>query len=1058
MAAAGPKNTDKPENGASGKPGSRRRRLFFLTFKWIRIAILLFVFVVIVLGLFLNHVGLPGWAENRILRRIEAYGWKVQFSRLRLRWYHGIVAEDLILQRTNTLTGPHLFLHSAEFRPNWSALAHLRLESEGVALKDGRLIWPLPGTNQAARTIQLDKLAGELVFRPNDIWELKFLESDGLNAHVRFRGEITNASVLREWSMTRPPGQPSTPAEHWHRLLSDLEKIKFTTSPSAQIIFHGDARDWRGFSVQVRLNALDVNSPWGRGTNVTALARTIPPHGSNDPIRLSVAVGAEQAQTPWANASRLELRLEVEPALDHIFPTNAVLSAELREARTQWGRARRLSIEARSEPLGSDASTRRTRVDLSGEQVETPWGDAGELAARIAGQHGPTNYLPARVETTLTAKQLGTRWLTSQWSHVELQAELPPLPQFNLGRSNFVWLDRLTNLPFQASVTVSNGVALGYVVDRASTTIDWRDPAGHLTTDLAAGEATLVAQIDVDARTREIRFTNATTAQPAAFARFLSTDAQRWLAHFDSLRTPSFSAQGRFTVPSWQNWTTNTPAEIWPTVEMRGQLEAPSASFDGLELVHTSVPFAVTNRVWDSKQLRLVRPEGELRVQARANETNGEFQIDLVSSLNPLTLQPILTNAEPVFRWFELKGEAPALEAQFSGNWHDWSTLAGTANVRLTNFVFRGVPIDSATARLTYRDQWLGILHPVVLRPGGERGVADGLAIDLREPRLYLTNATGRLTPLAIGQMIGPITKRTIEPYVFELPPNARVEGSIPLGRTNRGTEYMRFEIDGGRFDWNVLHFDRLKGTVIWQGEYLTLTNMSGLWRGGIMEGWAFFNFDAPRGGSMAYDATFAGNSLKSIVTDFQRGRTNRLEGSLSGRLRVTQADVNDLNSWDGYGFLNMHEGLIWDIPLFGLLSPILNTVKPGLGNSRAKEGRATFTMTNSVVHSQNLEIVANTTRLRYQGKVDFEGNVTARVEADLMREFPGIGRLISTVFWPVTEILKYSVTGTLDKPKLEPVNAVSRMLTKFIALPFMPFKALNEILTPDKKDGEKKE
>jgi hypothetical protein len=188
---------------------------------------------------------------------------------------------------------------------------------------------------------------------------------------------------------------------------------------------------------------------------------------------------------------------------------------------------------------------------------------------------------------------------------------------------------------------------------------------------------------------------------------------------------------------------------------------------------------------------------------------------------------------------------------------------------------------------------------------------------------------------------------------------------------------------------------------------------------------------------------------LKPIVRDFQSGRSNNLDGTISGHMRVTHAEINRLKSWDGDGTIQLSEGLIWDIPLFGLLSPILNTIVPGLGNSRAKEGRATFTMTNSVIFSRDLEIVANATRLRYDGQVDFDGNVSARVEADLMRRVPGLGRLISTVFWPVTKLLQYDVSGTLSEPKLEPANPISRIFT----LPLMPFKALNEILTPDKKN-----
>ena len=191
-----------PAKDATTKPAkpARRRgwRIFLTTFKWCRISVLLFLLVAIILGLFLNHVGLPDWLERRVEEQFRANGWELKFSRLRLRWYHGIVAEDLYLQRTNAANGPHVFLQTAEFRLNWKAIQHLDLEANGVMLKGGRLLWPLPGTNQPRRTLVIDNIGGDLVFNPHDSWDLKFIEANILNTHVRIRGEITNASRIRD--------------------------------------------------------------------------------------------------------------------------------------------------------------------------------------------------------------------------------------------------------------------------------------------------------------------------------------------------------------------------------------------------------------------------------------------------------------------------------------------------------------------------------------------------------------------------------------------------------------------------------------------------------------------------------------------------------------------------------------------------------------------------------------------------------------------------------------------------------------------------------------------
>src|SRR5882672_1241847 len=125
-----------PPPAPSTSPTSRRRwrRWSLLTLKWCRISILLFVLVFIVLGLFLNHVGLPERLTERIEEQFREKGWALKYSRLRLRWYRGIVAEDLQLERVSTNAGPHLFVQSAEFKLNWKALRHLDLEANSAML------------------------------------------------------------------------------------------------------------------------------------------------------------------------------------------------------------------------------------------------------------------------------------------------------------------------------------------------------------------------------------------------------------------------------------------------------------------------------------------------------------------------------------------------------------------------------------------------------------------------------------------------------------------------------------------------------------------------------------------------------------------------------------------------------------------------------------------------------------------------------------------------------------------------------------------------------------
>jgi hypothetical protein len=144
---------------------------------------------------------------------------------------------------------------------------------------------------------------------------------------------------------------------------------------------------------------------------------------------------------------------------------------------------------------------------------------------------------------------------------------------------------------------------------------------------------------------------------------------------------------------------------------------------------------------------------------------------------------------------------------------------------------------------------------------------------------------------------------------------------------------------------------------------------------------------------------------------------------------------------------VTLQDGLIWEVPVFGLFSPILNAVKPGAGNSKAKEATAMFIITNSVIFTSDLRIYASGMRLNYDGTVDFDTRINGRMEAELFRDMPGLGQIVSKVLWPVTKLFEYKISGTLSKPKSEPV-----FIPKIIMMPFHPLRSLRELLGDDKE------
>jgi hypothetical protein len=138
-------------------------------------------------------------------------------------------------------------------------------------------------------------------------------------------------------------------------------------------------------------------------------------------------------------------------------------------------------------------------------------------------------------------------------------------------------------------------------------------------------------------------------------------------------------------------------------------------------------------------------------------------------------------------------------------------------------------------------------------------------------------------------------------------------------------------------------------------------------------------------------------------------------------------------------------------VPALGLFSPLLNAIKPGAGNSRARQVSSTFVITNSVVLTDDLLIHASGMRLDYDGTIGFDGRVNGRMEAELLRDIPGLGPVVSKVLWPVTKLFEYKVSGSLGRAKSQPVY-----IPKIFLMPFHPVRTLRELLENDKDEPGK--
>ncbi|HVU26721.1 MAG TPA: hypothetical protein VHG71_03185, partial [Verrucomicrobiae bacterium] len=203
---------------------------------------------------------MPDFLKRSLIQDLRERGIVVEFSRLRLHWVRGLVAEDVRVGDTNMFDQPSLSLNQLQLRLDYRALLRRQLEIKEVILRQGKLVWPITATN----TLTLDNIQSELRFGENDVWSLDRFQADFAGAAFTLSGDIVHGSEIRNWEILR--GGKSTGVANWRERLNTLydvlQEIHFPHAPQLSLVVNGDARNFHSFIVWLNVMAPAVQTPW----------------------------------------------------------------------------------------------------------------------------------------------------------------------------------------------------------------------------------------------------------------------------------------------------------------------------------------------------------------------------------------------------------------------------------------------------------------------------------------------------------------------------------------------------------------------------------------------------------------------------------------------------------------------------------------------------------------------------------------------------------------------------------------------------------------------------
>jgi hypothetical protein len=990
-----------------GKSRSHFWRLLRIYFRRFRITVLLVLLVLLSAVIYLNQHGLPDFVKRPIVAKLRTHGLDLEFSRMRLRWHRGIVAEDVRFGSVEEPALPKLSAKEVEIDVNLRALSRLQLQVDSLGLRGGSLAWTTTETNAPVRTLIVSDIESTLRLMPGDEWRLDDFRAQFAGARFFLSGAVTNASAIRNWRVAQVKQTHRGPQwpDRLRKLAETLDQISFSSPPELRLTLDGDALDLQSFTARMTLSASGADTPWGKASNVLLTSRLFPGAGREVP-HLELNLRAATANTPWADAAQLSVELNLDGSAAHTNLVDGTLSVRAASAQTRW-------------------------AAVTNAQLTASW------------VHSMTNRIPLSGGGELRAVTVGTRW--GDAGNIRLNASFGAAADSPIGNASWSWWTNLQpyHLDWDGELTGLRSESL--VAEKVSCAGQWRTPLlviTNLHAELYGGAVTASATLDV--ATREAAFTVDSDFDVQKASPLLPPGARRWLARYTWAESPRVRGNGAVTLPSWTNRQPDWRAEVQPTLRLAGELAVTNGTFRGIQADWVRSHFTYTNLIWHLPDLEASRPEGRLRAVHVANDRTREFYFQVRGAIDPQSLRPVLsTNAQRGLDYFVCT-QPPVVDGEIRGFWSQPDSIGFQGHLALTNFAFREQTADSVVSELRYTNRVLAFVEPRLWR-GTQAMSAAGITADFNALRIHFTNGFSTADPMLVARGIGPKTAAGFEPYRFTQPPTVRVNGYAPL--KDRDGADLRFIVDGGPFEWWNFRVPRIAGEVHWLNDRLILTNVQSEFYWGNATGRAEFDLNTKRAGTdFDFAASFANVNLAMLMADLS-ARTNQLEGWLSGQLVITKANSADSDSWQGYGRAGLKDGLLWQIPIFGVLSKPLDSVMPGLGNSRVTEAKAKFEIADGVIHSDNLEMRAPTMRLQYEGRVALDGRVDARVEAELLRDTWLIGRVVSLALWPVTKMFEYKITGTLEKPKSEPLY-----IPRLLLMPLYPFQTLEDLFTTEPK------
>lgn len=515
--------------------------------------------------------------------------------------------------------------------------------------------------------------------------------------------------------------------------------------------------------------------------------------------------------------------------------------------------------------------------------------------------------------------------------------------------------------------------------------LEWSDKTGRFTGTAiwsrANGRATFQARSSVDLKPLLVSF-----------------DLGAMLDEFRFESPPLVEASGSATIGAEEK-----------QFEVIGKVAVENFAYQDIGFEGLNCDFA-----WDGvrtmvRDIRLRHRSGQLN--ADLLDAPNDFRLNLDSSIVPAALAPLAPDRlRPFFREWEWQ-RSPNVHLSLHGTSRDPKSWHGEGALALGRTRFRGVWMNSANANVRFGD---GVLALENLRVTRDEGVGTGaFAYDAGRNEVRLTNVQTTLKPSEAIMWIEPDYWEHVMPYRFHHTPHVTANGVVQFGAGKQ--THLQIDVDAPAgmdytFIDQVLPFERIAGQLLFTDDRLQILGLKGtLFSGGVTGG---ADISLARG-DHHYTAQIAVEkaNFPSLTDLYFKYKTS--QGALSGNFDFGGIGA-DRRALHGSGKVEVTNGNVFAIPVFGPLSELVNKMFTGVGYSVAHEATASFTIRDGVIHTDKLKISGAFFSMLGHGDINFLKN---DLDFDIRIDAAGPGAVLT----PLYKLFEYHGEGSLTKPIWRP-------------------------------------